>query len=110
MGTKIGLDLYGKIKKHSEKWFKQEVSEEQGLNHWCGKGKWTRRADGKVDVKGDVDLSGLGLEELPVKFGKVSGSFYCTENQLTTLEGSPEIVDGNFYCAENKLTTLEGGP
>jgi len=66
--------------------------------------------DGSIDVLGNVRLSSLKLTELPLKFNKVSGNFYCQTNGLTTLEGCPEWVGGHFYCSRNKLTSLEGGP
>jgi hypothetical protein len=64
--------------------------------------------DGSINVRGDVSLSSTGLSELPLKFGIVSGSFYCYLNQLTSLEGSPNYVGGSFECFNNKLTSLEG--
>jgi hypothetical protein len=50
------------------------------------------------------------MTKLPVKFGKVSGDFWCDYNKLTTLEGCPNYVGGYFSCYDNKLTTLEGCP
>ena len=66
--------------------------------------------DGSIDVDGDVFLSKRGLERIPVKFRKVTGNFYCLDNELSSLEGCPEKVDGYFYCYNNNLTSLEGGP
>ena len=40
----------------------------------------------------------------------VGGNFYCYNNELTTLKGSPKEVGIGFFCTNNKLTTLEGGP
>jgi len=71
---------------------------------------WKKNDDGSYDVDGDVDLSEQDLKRLPVQFGKVSGNFWCYENQLTTLEGVPREVGGNFWCIYNQLTTLEGAP
>ena len=66
---------------------------------------------GFVDVDGDFDCSKQGLTDLKgVKFGKVSGNFWCKDNHLTTLEGAPQTVKGDFYCKDNHLTTLEGAP
>ena len=89
-------------------------------------GNYTINSDGTIDVDGDVILSnkGLGialgygdggltnkgLTNLPVKFGKTTGDFICSYNQLKTLEGSPKEVGGSFFCSYNQLTTLEGGP
>jgi hypothetical protein len=59
----------------------------------------TINSDNTVDVNGNVDLyNRLGdMKKLPVKFGKVSGSFSCGGNKLTTLEGCPKYIGGNFY-------------
>ena len=65
---------------------------------------------GLVDVFGDVGLQYSSLKKLPLKFGIVSGGFYCHHNQLTSLEGAPQSVGGDFYCYENQLTSLEGAP
>ena len=64
--------------------------------------------NGVYNVKGSVKLIKY-CEKLPVKFGKVSGSFSCSCNKLKTLEGSPKSVVG-FFCNDNKLTSLEGSP
>lgn len=50
------------------------------------------------------------MTELPIKFGKVEGSFFCNGNDLTSLKGSPEYVSGSFWCSQNLLTTLDGAP
>ena len=63
-----------------------------------------------VDVNGDVDLSKKRLTKLPLKFGIVTGDFYCSYNELTSLEGAPEKVGGYFSCYLNNLTSLEGAP
>ena len=73
---------------------------------------YTINPDGSIDVDNNVSLSGIIriLNKLPIKFNKVTGSFYCSNNQLTSLEDSPREVGGDFYCKENQLTSLEGGP
>jgi len=70
----------------------------------------TLNPDGTYSSEGNVDLSDLGLTELPVKFKEVKGFFDCNYNQLTSLEGAPEHVGGSFYCEFNKLTSLKGAP
>ena len=67
-------------------------------------------SDLSIDVQGNVDLSGLNLKSLPLKFYRVAGYFSCSLNHLTTLKGGPNEVGGHFYCFSNHLTTLEGGP
>ncbi len=64
--------------------------------------------DGTVNVAGRVDLAGMKLERLPVKFGTVGGYFDCGGNRLTSLEGAPGSVGRDFYCNGNRLTTLVG--
>jgi hypothetical protein len=66
--------------------------------------------DGTVDVAGDVDLHKKRLKELPLKFGRVTGYFYCSTNQLTSLVGAPKEVGGWFSCSYNQLATLEDSP
>jgi len=70
---------------------------------------YTINNDGTIDVDGKVDLDN-DMKKIPVKFGKVSGSFSCDVNNLTSLEGCPNYVGGDFLCYENKLTTLEHCP
>lgn len=69
--------------------------------------------DLSIDVKGNVDLSGrLKYSKWPsfIKFGKVKGSFWCDNNELTSLKSCPGTVYGGFHCFRNKLTSLEGCP
>jgi len=73
-------------------------------------GKYNTKLNSTVNVSGDVNLSDLHLKEIPVKFGIVTGFFTCSNNQLTSLEGSPEKVGGSFWCTNNQLTSLEGCP
>ena len=76
------------------------------------RGRWSvNQQTGLVDVEGDFDCKVKGLKSLSgISFGHVSGSFFCSNNQLTTLAGAPQTVDGNFSCDNNQLTTLAGAP
>ncbi len=76
------------------------------------RGTWSvNPATGLVDVQGSFDCSGHGLKSLcGIRFGTVTGSFYCSNNFLTNLEGAPQTVEGSFSCSHNQLTTLEGAP
>jgi hypothetical protein len=71
---------------------------------------YTINEEGSIDVDYDVDLTDKGLTELPLKFRNVSGDFYCDNNKLTTLKGSPISVGGVFHCSDNQLTSLLGSP
>jgi len=69
---------------------------------------YTINSDGIVDVDGDVNIYNKKLTKLPLKFGNVTGNFYCNYNELISLEGCPKLVGGVFDCANNILETLEG--
>ncbi len=64
----------------------------------------------KVNVTGNVFLVCLKLKEIPITFGTVGGSFYCANNELVSLKGSPKLVGKHFDCKFNKLTSLEYCP
>ena len=71
---------------------------------------YTINSDDSIDVNGYVNLHNLGLTKIPFKFGKVTGYFHCSSNQLDSLDGSPREVGGNFICYKNNLKDLIGGP
>jgi hypothetical protein len=74
-------------------------------------GSWSVNREGLVDVRGSFYCYSQGLEDfLGIRFGKVSGDFWCFDNQLRTLEGSPREVGEGFLCHGNQLRTLEGSP
>ena len=61
--------------------------------------------------RGNLNLSDMGLTELPdLSAVTVTGSFYCSANQLTSLQGAPRSVGGRFVCYKNQLTSLQGAP
>ena len=56
---------------------------------------YTINKDLTVDVSGNVNLSSQKITSLPVQFGKITGNFYCNNNnKLTSLKGSPIHVGG----------------
>jgi hypothetical protein len=100
------------------KWLKnyngfKSINESIEIDSLCEKygiKNYTINPDGTIDVDGEVKLNNLGFEKLPLRFGRVTGTFMCENNNLTTLEGCPNFVGGNFYCRHNKLKDLVGGP
>jgi hypothetical protein len=67
------------------------------------KGKWSINPDtGFVDVDGCIYMSNMGLNEIPLKFGELTGDFDCSDNKLISLEGAPKLVNGYFYCSYNQ--------
>lgn len=67
-------------------------------------------SDGTINVYGDVNLGGMALAKLPLRFGEVTGDFICNYNNLQSLDGCPHKVGGNFNCLQNNLTTLNKSP
>ena len=59
---------------------------------------------------GDINVSELGLTSLEGSPKIVNGHFFCDDNNLTSLEFAPESVSGIFNCLDNKLTSLKGAP
>lgn len=82
------------------------------LNNVCHKGNWKVNSEGKVDVNGNVSMDRTKWEEIPVKFGKITGSFWCQHcNHLKSLEGSPEEVGEHYNCMYcKKLKSFKGSP
>ena len=66
--------------------------------------------DGVVNVSGDLKMRSKHIQEIPVQFGTVDGTFDVTGMNIASLKGSPQVVGGTFSCVGNNLTTLEGGP
>lgn len=62
-------------------------------------------------IKGDLDLSEMGLEKLPdLSTVTVMGIFNCSKNKLIDLTGSPKSVSILFNCSYNQLISLKGAP
>lgn len=66
--------------------------------------------DGTTITPKGIFLNGKGLTELPKGWIRVEGNCLLSNNQLTSLKGSPENVRGNFACSNNQLTSLIGAP
>jgi hypothetical protein len=75
--------------------------------------KATKNSDGTYDYNGDLNFSNQNLKSLKdigIQFRNVDGDFWCSYNQLTSLEFAPKSVRGDFWCTDNQLTTLKGAP
>jgi hypothetical protein len=93
--------------------FKESVDRKSEIVEICKRyniKNYTINDDLSIDVDGNVDLSSNQLTKIPLKFGRVSGSFYCSSNDLSSLYNSPKWVGYNFFCHSNKLTSLEHLP
>jgi len=72
--------------------------------------QYTINDDMSISVNGNVDLSDKNLKSIPIKFKEVTGYFYCSYNQLTSLKYCPETVGGDFWCSYNQITNFDGLP
>jgi hypothetical protein len=72
--------------------------------------EYVTNSDFSIDVPDGVFMMQNSLDQLPIKFSHVSGCFDCSDNYLTSLEGSPIFVDDEFDCRNNQLFSLIGGP
>lgn len=55
-------------------------------------------------IKGNLDLSGMGLTTLPdLSDVVVEGDFNCSDNKLTSLKGAPKKIGGDFDFSKNNI-------
>jgi len=102
------------IKRYQEL-FESQIGLTKEQTEWldeCTRGKWTLNPQtGLVDVDGSFTCDYQGLTDFKgVRFGVVTGSFWCYSNELTSLKGAPLEVKGDFDCSENELTSLKDAP
>ncbi|MDD5649220.1 MAG: hypothetical protein PHF86_02200 [Candidatus Nanoarchaeia archaeon] len=86
-----------------EKWLNEMMIEDYNI-----------KDDYTIDaLKGNViDLSFKNLFYFPeyIQFNKVDGHFFCNNNHLISLKGSPIFVGRDFDCSDNNLFSLEYCP
>jgi hypothetical protein len=70
-------------------------------------GNYTINSQGEVDVTGEVHYRGQ-LEQLPVKFGTVSGNFWASEKNLSSWKNFPREVKGLLVLDNNNLSDWQG--
>lgn len=73
--------------------------------------KYSRRADGMLEVADKVDLTGKKLGKLPdLSNVVVLGDFSAGGNDLKTIAGAPPFVGGTATFAGNVIKSLAQGP
>jgi len=45
---------------------------------------YTINPDGSIDLNSGLDLWSVGISKIPLKFHRVNGNFYCSNNRLTS--------------------------
>lgn len=86
---------------------------EEEIHKLCNKYNikyYTINSDGSIDVRGNVSIVEYDINYIPIKFNKVSGYFYCSGMNLTSLNNCPIEVGGWFNCSYNNLTSFESLP
>ena len=78
-----------------------EIAVKEWVEEFLKRSDIKKNSDGSYDVEGDVKLYDLKLTKIPIKFNKVNGTFDCSDNKLTSLEGAPKVVGGSFWCDNN---------
>lgn len=91
------------------------LSNKEDITRWLSKHEiknFEILKDNSVNVKGNVRLADrlANLSKLPLSFNIVEGDFDISDNELTSLEGTPKVVKGNFLAFKNEITSLKGGP
>ena len=61
-------------------------------------------------INGSFDISSCNLSSLIGCPKEVEDYFSAQDNMLTSLEGAPREIGGTFNCSRNRLQTLKGGP
>lgn len=69
-------------------------------------------SEGRVDVVGDIYFldpiqKGTITKQLPMRFGRVEGSFVARGLDLITLEGSPYFVGQTFNVMISKISHMD---
>ena len=108
--TPKNMEYIKNVWKLKQSGFYSDLDERPPMPEDFGIKNYTINNDGSLDVKGGVYLNDKGLTILPFKFNKVSDFFRCGDNQLESLEGSPQKVGGGFYCYGSQLKSLKGSP
>ena len=99
-------EAWGRMKQHALK---------SDIEAWCegmGIEYYTINSKGEIDVNGNVYLQHRNFNELPYRFGIVTGFFDVdTCKNLKSLKNCPNEVGGYFSCNGcSKLDSLEGCP
>ena len=99
-------EAWGGVKKYTNNAEIEAWCEEMGIEYY------TINSKGEIDVDGDVSLNNKDFEELPYKFGRVTGYFSLREyKNLTSLKNCPNTIESWFACSGcTKLDSLEGCP
>lgn len=86
---------------------------QQQIHDWLSKQgitAFTINDDNSVDVDGDIELGGVRLYKIPVKFSSITGSVTIAECLFQTLEGLPPIIGGDLTVHGMVLHSLAGAP
>lgn len=89
------------------------IDKKQYISAQCKKyniSNYSINSDNSINVYEDVNMTTMGLSEIPIKFEYVKGNFNCSGNKIRSLLNSPREVDGDFNCSYNDLGSLLYSP
>jgi len=89
-----------------EKWLEEHVHEANRCNI-------TINNDSTINCAANIWFkSDNPIIQFPdyIQFNKVDGDFNCNDQKLTSLRGCPYYVDKTFFCSRNNLKSLEYSP
>jgi hypothetical protein len=106
--------MFKKIIENIQKeFFPQKINEsniEQEIGKLINRYDCKKEEDGSYSFGGDVNLNGLGMTELPIKFKEVVGYFIVADNKLISMKNSPETVGGIADYSNNRIISLVEAP
>lgn len=81
---------------------------EEVLNKYDVK-NYTINKDGSVNLTGDVSFFNKGIDKIPFEIKSTTGIIDFSYNNLTSLEGCPEVAHSIFF-ARNKIKEIDCVP
>lgn len=70
----------------------------------------TERTERYVYITVDERVLKRNGDGFTIRFGKIEGTFDCSDKGLVSLKNAPLVVTEGFHCEKNKLKTLEFSP
>ncbi len=66
--------------------------------------------NGHCDISGQLNSPAFKYGRMIINIKSVGGSFFCSSNELTSLDNLPKFVGKSYSIHDNKIGSLEGMP
>ncbi len=60
-----------------------------------------------MSSKDNINISRRYINEIPLQFFEIRGSFDCHHNRLNSFKGCPIFVFGEFNCSHNQIESFQ---